>query len=480
MGMMKKKNPVIWFMVLYTLTCSMGKGQESSTMYFMKGVPQSYQLNPAIQPGCRFFLGLPALSPLNVYFENSAFSMKDIIFPSGDSLITILHPNADKNELLGSLTPVNTLQVYTSTDIFSVGYRRENLYYTFDLSEKVYTRLSMNDDLFDLLLTGNKRGDHFNFSNTNADVTSYLELALGNSRIVNDRLKIGTRLKLLLGQINVTTDIKDLSLKTDEDWTIRSKFNIHMSVPGIHVPVDEDGEVAFDSIGFDSEFDPLDLVESAFGNIGLGLDLGMQYILTDKLILSGSIIDLAAIRWDANTYNIRQDASFVYSGIEIHPGDTAGATSNFIDSLSSAFRFTADRDPYYTMLPVKLYVGGMYQVIDLIGFGILSRTEYYKRHLREQLTLSANFSPIKILTFSFSYTLFNDTYNNFGFGFSSRLGPFNLYFISDNIPTGYALEQSSGMILPYDNKILNIRLGLNLVFGCRQVKKKLNDLPLVY
>ena len=221
------------------------------------------------------------------------------------------------------------------------------------------------------------------------------------------------------------------------------------------------------------------MIQSAFGNVGLGIDMGMQYALSDKFTISGSIIDLAAIRWSANTYTFKQDASYVYKGIEIDPGDTTDKLDQFVDSLSSVFRLTADTDPYYTMLPVKAICRWHYQIIDQIGVGILSRTEYYKKKLREQLTISANFSPLKILSVSLSYTIMNHTYNNFGFGFSSRLGPFNLYLVSDNIPTSYALEQSSHIIIPYRAQVINPRVGLNLVFG-NCTKKEFRDLPLVY
>jgi hypothetical protein len=354
----------------------------------------------------------------------------------------------------------------------------DNYYYTFDLSEKYYTRFIYNDDVIDFLLTGNKRGDHFDFGNTNVDFTSYVELATGNFRKINDRLKIGSRIKILFGEANASTVNKDLSLTTDEDWTIHSDINIRLSVPGLNIPLNENGEIVFDSIQFDHAFNPTDAVLSTFSNVGLGLDVGMHYILTDKIMLSGSLLDLAGIRWSTNTYNIRQNASYVYRGIEIDPTDTTGATENFFDSLSTVFRLTTTLDPYYTMLPLKLYVGGTYQVIDQIGFGVLSRTEYYKKRLREQLTLSANFSPLKILTFSLSYTLFNNTYNNFGFGFSARFGPFNMYLISDNISTHYVVDKSSHIILPYNNRVMNLRVGLNLVFGCRK-DKKVSDLPLV-
>ncbi len=473
------RNHIALPLVLVLFAFQQVQGQESNTLYYMKGVPQSYQVNPATQTGCSFFLGFPAISPFQLYVENSGFSLEDVIFPLGDSLVTFLHPEADKDDFLSNLSAVNNLQLYTSLNLFSFGSRKGDVYYTFDLSEKVISRFSYNDDLFDFVLNGNERGDRFNFTNTGVDVTSYFEWANGMSRIVNDRLTVGSRLKLIFGHANASTKSREISLETDEDWTVHSDTEIRISMPGLDIPLSEDGSFDMDTVTFDEEFDPFELVQSAFGNVGLGLDLGMHYALTDKLTLSGSIIDLAGIRWSANAYTIRQDASYVYKGIEIVPGDST-MMDNFLDSLEATFSFTADQNPYYTMLPVKLYVGGHYQIIDQIGIGILSRTEYYKKRLREQLTLSANFSPLKILSFSFSYSIMNNTYNNFGFGFSSRLGPFNLYMISDNIPTAYAVEQESNMIIPYRARVLNLRIGLNLAFGCGKVRKDLRDLPLVY
>ena len=75
-------------------------GQESNTIYFMNGVPQSYMVNPATQPRCNAFLGLPSSSPLQFHIENSGFSFGDVVFPMGDSLITFLHRNADKDKFL--------------------------------------------------------------------------------------------------------------------------------------------------------------------------------------------------------------------------------------------------------------------------------------------------------------------------------------------------------------------------------------------
>jgi hypothetical protein len=172
---------------------------------------------------------------------------------------------------------------------------------------------------------------------------------------------------LLFGQINLSTDNKEISLLTDEDWTLNTDMKIRFSVPAFTLPINPYGEVIFDSTDFfvlGVNIDPVEAIQSVFGNVGLGLDLGLQYTLSDKITLSGSLIDLAGIRWSSNAMTIRQNGSYVYSGIEINPGDTSGVTENFLDSLKTEFAFTTDVNPYYTMLPVKLYVGGAYQIID--------------------------------------------------------------------------------------------------------------------
>ena len=103
----------------------------------------------------------------------------------------------------------------------------------------------------------------------------------------------------------------------------------------------------------------------------------------------------------------------------------------------------------------------------------------FKGRLREQLTISANFYPIKEIAGSLSWSIMNRTFNNFGIGLSFNPGPFNLYIISDNIPLTFAVEQSSGAPIPYKARTANIRFGINFVFGCHKEKKKLKDLPLI-
>lgn len=456
------------------------RGQESNTIYYMKGVPQSYIVNPATQPRCNGFLGLPSSSPMQFHLENSGFSFGDVIYPMGDSLITFLHRNGDKDKFLNTLSPMNYTNAFLSTNLFSLGYRSGDYYYTFDFSEKVYANVSYTDDLISFVLKGNRRGDRFDFSGTGVNLLSYFEYATGVSKVVNQRLSFGSRFKVLFGHANISMKSKDVTLLTEEDWTMKSNMTVSLNIPGLLIPIDENGKFVIDSVHFDESFDPVDAVQSAFGNPGLGLDLGIHYLLYDRVTFSASLIDLAFIRWNSNPYNIKQNASFVYQGIEVDPNDTVDQAEKFLDSLSSVFSFIADDNTYYAMLPLKLYAGFNYAPVKQISIGILSKTEYFNRKFREQLTLSANFSPFNWLAATISYSIMNNTYYNLGCGLAAKLGPFSFYFLTDNMPVHYIIDEKNNYWIPDEARTLNFRLGFNLVFGCNKEKKVFKDLPLVY
>ena len=317
-------------------------------------------------------------------------------------------------------------------------------------------------------------------SNIGIEAVGFLEFAAGVSHKINDQLTLGYRGKILFGHANISTRKMDLKLITDVDWTVRSKFDLNATLPAIDIPTDSAGDFQFDDIDTQENLNTSDYFKMATGNKGLAVDLGIHYKPIDNLTLSASLLDVGFIRWRNNTYNITQDVEYIYEGIDL---DVANIDStvfdNFTDSLKNTFVFSNTQDPYTSFLGTKLYVGGKYQIIEEISVGLLSRTEIFKGRIREQLTLSANFYPIKEIAASLNYSIMNKTFNNFGFGISFKPGPFNIYFISDNIPLTFAVEQSSGVPIPHKSRTLNFRFGFNLVFGCDKEKTKMKDQPLV-
>ena len=472
------KAAIIGFIILFSGSVFV-MGQQSNILYYMNGVPQSYLVNPATQPSCDVYVGIPVVSPVQVFVENSSFSVSDVMWYEGDTTRLFFNTTESQSDFLSNLGNSNYISADVSTSIFSFGFRTGDIYMTYDLTERASFRFSYPGDLVKFAFEGNERGDEFNMSSLGIEAVGFLEFATGVSHKINDQIVLGYRAKVLLGQGNISTRHMDLKLITDVDWTVRSIFDLNATLPFIDIPTDSAGDFRFDDIETQENLTAGDYVRMITGNKGLAVDAGIHYTPMDKLTLSASLLDLGFIRWKQNTYNISQDVEYIYDGIEVDLGETDSIFNNFRDSIENTFVFTSSEKPYTSFLSAKLYVGGKYQIIPEISVGLLSRTEMFKGRFREQLTLSANFYPIKEVSASLSYTVMNKTFNNFGFGLSLKPGPFNIYIITDNIPFNFAVEQSSGVPIPHKNRSLNVRFGFNLVFGCDKEKRKTKDQPLI-
>ena len=64
--------------------------------------------------------------------------------------------------------------------------------------------------------------------------------------------------------------------------------------------------------------------------------------------------------------------------------------------------------------------------------------------------------------YTVSYSIINNTFNNIGAGLSARLGPVQLYLVSDNV---------FHMVFPANLQTTNLRVGINLAFYDKKVKK---------
>ena len=467
------------YIIIILFKCDFILAQQSNILYYMGGVPQSHLVNPATRPGCNFYIGLPVFSPFQVNIENSGFSLNDVMWQEGDSTKLFFNTLESQNDFLDKLGKSNFISAELSTNIISFGFKSGEMYYSYELTERASFRFSYPGDLLKLLIKGNEIGDEFDFSGLGIEAFSMLEFAVGVSREINDQLIVGARGKILFGHANISTRKTDITLNTDMDWTASSRFDINATLPLMDIATDSVGDFIFDSINKQENLSSSDYIKMITGNKGLAIDLGIHYKPIDNLTLSASLLDLGFIRWKNNTYNITQDAEFIYNGLETDISETDSIFDNFLDTLKNTFVISSTEKPYTSFLGGKLYLGGTYQIIEEISAGILLRSEMFKGRLREQLTISANFYPIKEVAASLSYSIMNRTFNNFGFGVSFKPGPFNLYIISDNIPLTFAVEQSSGAPIPNKTRTANIRFGINFVFGCDKEKRKTKDLPLI-
>ncbi len=481
---MREKWRVLLILGVILSAGNMMEAQVMNSLYFMPGVPQSNRINPAYQPEAGFYFGIPGISPLRAEISSSSLSLGDVIFPhpSEDSLITFLHPLGDKDAFLKQLKPMNYVISDLGTSLFSLGFRTGVGFFSLDVTTRFDGNVYIPGGLAQLTINGADDGKTYDLDGIGADLSAFEEISVGWSGNIGQKLQIGVRGKVLFGIGNLTTTESQLTLTTSEDaWNLHANMLYNASLPFAEVQYDEDGMI--EDIVIDEELQnlkPYALARYAFnkGNMGTGIDLGINYRPGERWLLSASLLDLGFIQWNDNVHQVSYELDYDYTSVDVDPFDFLddnNTNDTYIDSVLTALTDTLtgalNMGPgraYSSRLNTKLYLGASWNVTPNINFGLLSRTDFLRNAVTEQVTASANFTAGRFLNFTLSYSYINSYFKNVGAGISLNAGPLNLYVISDN-----ALN---AVFWPQETRSANLWFGMNLVFGYREKV----DRPLIH
>ncbi len=75
------------------------------------------------------------------------------------------------------------------------------------------------------------------------------------------------------------------------------------------------------------------------------------------------------------------------------------------------------------------------------------------------MTLSGNFRLKPWLELTSTYSMINNSYTNIGLGFVAKAKWFQFFMMTDNV---------WGFIWPQATHNVNLRMGINLIFGCEK------------
>jgi hypothetical protein len=456
--------------------------QQSQTLYFMDRLPQSNLVNPARQLDCKLrFSGIiipiagQVLPAMHTNYGNNGFAYQDLIqYNSGmDSLLNPLSPGYDFSQLLGQLKDVNFITLEEHIDIVSFGMKWKNGWdFTFNLANKTEARLNFSKDIAQIVADG---GNGDTFSGNTAQLgkfgvtaVNYHEMAFGASKKINNQWTIGAKAKLLFGQQNMWTKKSDLTWHTDEttyDYYLEADMEVRTSQSFYEIE-DMYYDYANDSMIFEgNDLEPsVSQTAFRFDNLGVAFDLGAEYNLNDKITLYASLIDLGFIHWKNNVNVFNINGNYTFDGFNIQPAmisDSVGDEYATEQKQEVIKIFFPDRqvDSYNSMLTPKFYVGGTYQFNDWINAGLLYRGAVFQNHLHSSLTFSGNASINKWFSANLSYSMMYNSYVNVGIGLVAKAKFAQFYIVTDNI---------WGEFFPHNTRNINIRMGINLVFGCQK------------
>jgi hypothetical protein len=482
------------------------KGQQDFILYHMPSIPQITQVDPASMPDSKLDIGLPIISSVYGSMFNTGFSFGDIFAKQPDGSFT---PNM--NFILDSkkMKDNNFFILNGSTDLLFVGFKKNNNFYSFNITEKFDFTLNYPRDLVVMALEGNGNnllGKRASFDGLGIDFTHWREYAVHWVHDVDHKFSYGARLKYLYGMENFSTDVSYMGLTTDQN-THALTFDMNFDLRSSGLPL---AMIGNDSLGRKKALGAIDtddadmMAQAGFssGNInnymfnrkntGLGIDLGFNYHLNDKVLLEFSALDLGFINWNSYTANSRlQKWDYTYSGID-DPitvlGDGAGVDllkQILEDSIDASFmnNYSYNNDSYRTYLRSKIYASVEY-IVDHNNFVSLSLySSFVRKRWRRGLGIAYNYHFKNFLSATASYSIYNRSYSNLGLGLSLNLGCFEVYFLTDNV-------LSFGMLNIKDNianntsqvdarKVRNgqFHAGINLTFGREKSPKKIDEDP---
>ncbi len=482
---MKKIYKMIFVLSVVFISQTDSIFSQSNILQGMRHIPQSTNNNPARQPESNVFIGFPAL---NMYFDihNTGFVIDDIYAPyAKDSFIYTL------DDLENALKDDNYINTEFNTSLINFGFSLpRHFYLTFSISTKINESFSYPKALTEIK-DGNYRGEGNSLSfNFKQDFTAYNEIALGLSKRFYNNLTLGMRVKYLSGLVNTSSDNFDIDWYTDADmyaWNFNTNIDVKTSSPVAW-------EIIYDEEGLPSDvkaedFDSEEAIKSLFNNNGAAVDLGAEYNLNNKFILSASVIDLGVINWTTNAQNLKQNGTFVYSGVDVGRyitsfDDLVNLDASLGDSVAEDFKDSLinfikpelnDIGEYRTSLNPKIFVGANLFVNNWLDVGFLYRGTIYDDKLHSAYTLSGNANFLKSWSISASWSMMDNLYNNVGFGFAYRVGLFQWYFMTDNLsPYFWAANESDfSDYLIRNTKRATFQFGVNLLFNKNKIDKGL-------
>ncbi len=429
-------------------------------LHFMDNVIQSGYTNPGKMSKYRINVSLPSFYG---GFTHTGPTIDDILFYRADG-----SPYIDVDAGLLELQDDNFLRTQLNIETFNVTLRFGKLQAGLSHAIKNDFVLAYPRNLAEMAFNGNEQ-----FIDQTVNVapglnfTVYSEFGLHAAYQLTDRLSIGGRLKLLSGVGNISTNLdrEKLDIYTDPEYyqlTATTDYQINAGTGLVEIDYYNDGDST--SFNIDPFGGSLSAGDFFSGNGGIGIDIGAEYQLNDKITLGASIIDLGNIRWGKSAVNLTSNGSYTFEGIDANDaffGEDSIEFNEALDTLATIFGFEETNKKYSTGLPTKFYLSGRYNVTKTFNVGLVGYGEIIRRKLRPAIALSAQKDFGRIFSIGGVYAIQNGRFDNLGVNFGLKLGPIQLYGVSDNVISVFN---------PSDTKNVNFRMGLNIAIAKKKDK----------
>lgn len=359
------------YLVLVCLLTSSAviQAQFEYALYNFKSVAQSNLLNPATKTDMRFSLGL-------AHTETSAFSTG---FTAFQAIARGSNINENLDLILRNLQERDFVRLNNSLNVFHTTFNVSSKYQvSFGLQMNSYAYVTMPVNLL-RLLQGNDQAEFLQnqvpFGDFGFELMQLAAYHAGVQYQVNDRLSLGVRLKRHRAMFNFFLDSEANDLEIffgEEEWRLSSNTTIQSG------------------LAFNSMNDLYGAGLSLGANKGFSADIGIDYVANDRWSVSGSILNMGAVRINRNLTNYQSRGEFSYSGVDVDLNENGFNASVLIDSLVNTFEFKEIQGESYTRgLPLQCLFGLSYRLSP--KHELQSMLQYTRWSQNNYLNISARY-----------------------------------------------------------------------------------------
>jgi hypothetical protein len=445
---------------------SVATAQNLNSGYFTDGYLYRHTLNPAFGND-QSYVAMPALGNLNVGM-NSNLRVDDILFNVNGRTALFLNPQVSTSEFLDGIHDKNKITENLRLQILGTGFKAFGGYNTFEINARQDLGLNIPGSLFRLAKEGieNKTYD---ISNFNAHAGGYAEIALGHSRQINDQLRVGAKLKVLLGIANIDANFKKAQLTLGEnEWIGITDAEIQASIKSMKYEIEETERGPEGEETTHKYVSGLDIDSWGINGFGLAFDLGAEYKLDKNWAFSASLLDLGYIGWNnnyvASTNGERQinTDKYIFNVDEDASNSFENEADRLMEGLSALYELqdNGDMGSRSKALAATMNLGVQYtpDFYDKLSFGLLNSTRMAGKYSWTEFRLSANVAPTNI--FSASANMALGTYGtSFGWLLNFHPSGFNLFVGMD-----HTLGKLAKQGVPLSGRA-NVNIGINFPFG---------------
>lgn len=446
--------------------------QTINSAYFTEDYKFRHMLNPAFGNE-QNYVSIPALGNISVNTHGN-FGYRDVImsnpmYPSlsDKKMTTFLNPYISAEDALsGFSTGNNRITGDVSLTILSAGFKAFGGYNTIEINSRTTTGVSLPYELFEF---AKNTGNHsYDIGDINAHAQSFAEIAFGHSRQINDKLRLGAKLKVLVGLGRADVKMRNMKadLTAEDKWTITGEATADVSMKGFSY-VSEEKKYNIEGSGTYERVNDVDLDGVGVGGFGMAIDLGGVYEINEDWTVSASVLDLGFISWTNDMLAENRSKSFVFNGFhDVSVTSDRGEeidtkVDRYGDQLADFANLTdmGDKGGRSTGIGATINVGAEYTlpVYRKVSFGALCTSRINGAYSWTEGRLSANYAPLNWLDGGVSFAV-NSFTTSMGWILNLHPKGYNFFIGMDHI-----LGKTSKEMIPLSSNA-SLTVGMNITW----------------